>query len=51
MGYHKGATHALLEITRQNILPTSLLAKLTRLCQHFQFEKLIMLLERNINDQ
>jgi len=50
MGYHKGATHALLEITRQNILPTSLLAKLTRLCQHFQFEKLIMLLERNIND-
>lgn len=50
MGYHKGATQALTEITRQNILATNVLAKLTLLCQHFQFEKLITLLERNTNE-
>jgi signal transduction histidine kinase/DNA-binding NarL/FixJ family response regulator len=50
MGYHKGATQALSEITRQNILAIDVLAKLTLLCQHFQFEKLITLLERNTNE-
>ncbi len=51
LGFQRGARNVLSEITRQNILPQATNEALQTLCQQFQFEKLISLLESLSNDQ